>query len=303
MRTLLALLALLLLPAPALAAATVYTGSLVVPVGGTITQASGGTGCVVATAGLYGIGICPTGTASFIAGTNITITGSNPYTINCPLCFQTTGGTITGATIFSNTTTFNGLLTSSVGITNSSATVPVTSGASAAYSKGFAIGNGAGTFSYLGTTASSLGTCSVAGTGLALTVGTTLTSAIDASGNLCTIGTIYYTSARYTKSNIRSADMHGLDVVRSVNANLAWNYKAQYGNPTQTRYGPMADDLPAYISGPNHSRIDLEAAIWTQWDALRSLDAEVQWLRLAVGALVVWCLVLSCFMVRRAKMD
>lgn len=303
MRRLLLALALVLVPLPAFAATTVYTGSLVVPTGGTITQSSGGTGCVLATLGIYSIGNCPVGTASFVAGTNITITGSNPYTIACPLCFLTTGGMISGAVTFSNPTTFNALPTSSVGLTNTSTSIPVTSGASGVYSKGFAIGNGASSFTYLGTTASTLATCNIPGSALAVTVGSTLTTTIDASGNICTIGTMYYTSARFTKQNIRAGGFNGLQVVRAVNADLAWEYQAKYGDSHQTRYGPMADDLPSYISGPKHERIDLEAVVWTEWDAIARLDSEVQDMRIAGFGLTIWCLVLTFLVVRRGKVD
>lgn len=286
-----------LAPLPAEAATTVYTGSLVVPVGNSITLTGAAAGCaLVNSSSIVYQGSCPVGTAAFSGTSPIVITGTNPYTISCPTCLSTAGGTVSGNVTFSGTTTFSGaatfntLPTSTVGITNSSTSVAITSGASGSYSAGFKIGSGAGGFTQLSTTNTALGTCGVAGTALAISASGTLVTTDDTSGNLCTIGAIYYTSARDTKQNIRRAGIDGLAVLRGADFDLAWEYLPQYGDPHQTRYGPMADDLPSYISGPKHDRVDLEALVVTEGIAIKQLDAREKELSAAVLLLLILCL-------------
>ena len=292
-------LALLLLPVPALAASTVYYGSLTVPTGGNITWGAGGTGCVLSTLGIFSVGNCPAGTAAFTAGSNITITGSNPYTIACPNCFQTTGGTVSGATTFASQLTLSGGATSSMAISIPNGAYAFISGASGSYTaSGYWIGNGASTYSKLNTTSSTLCSGTVAGSGLALTVGSSLTTTIDSSGNLCTIGTIYYTSARKDKYDIHTAGIDGLRALAGADFNLAWKYRYPYGDPRQVHYGPMADNLPSYISGPHHDRIDLQALVVTEGVAIQQLASEVAVQRVALIALILWCCALTLAVVR-----
>lgn len=293
MKRILFALLLAFMPTLALAGTPSYTGNVNIPASGSLKLLAGGTGCALVTLGAVSAGNCPVGTAVFAAGTNITITGSNPYTINCPNCAQTTGATFTGAVTFSSTATFNALLTASAGITSSSTSVPITIGTTGNYSPGIKFGT-AGGFSTLATSASSLGTCNISASGMGLfNISGVLIDAWDLAGNQCSSGTIYYTSSRYTKQNIHAADIDGLAVFRDVNFNLAWEYLPKYGDPHQVRYGPMAEDLPAFISGPKRDRIDLEALVVAEGVAIHQLDVEQTILLCIVAGLGFWLLLVS----------
>jgi hypothetical protein len=285
-------LALLLAVLPLSAhAGAVYTGSLVVPIGSTVTLTGSAAGCALFNSSsiLYQ-GICPSGTAAFVAGTNITITGSNPYTINCPLCFTTAGGTI-GAT------TVTGLLTTQAGVTNTSTSVPIISGASGTASSGFKIGSASG-YTQLSATATSV--CGgVTGNALTISSAGTPVVGIDTSGNLCATGTIYYTSDPNAKYDIQPANINGLDAITHADFNLSWRYKGQ----NQVHYGPMATSLPAYIAGPKHDHIDTQALATTEAIAIQQLSHGLQtlWFLEFFTLFVLVLAVVALFVVARAK--
>ncbi len=286
MKRLLLILALALSPGVAHAAGAVYTGSLVVPVGSTITLTGTGSGCaLINSSGIIYQGICPSGTAAFTGTSPIVITGSGPYAITCPTCFTTAGGTVTGSTTFSNP------LTAQQGITSSSISAPVISGISGTASSGFEIGSAAG-FTQLSATSTAV--CGgITGNALTISSAGTAVIGIDTSGNLCSIGTIYYTSDKHDKWDIHSAHIDGLAALESTDFNLAWRYLPKYGNPNQVHYGPMANDLPSYISGPQHNRIDTQALSATEAVAILQLDHEVGWMKVVLVILIIVVGILS----------
>ena len=296
-RKLLAMLVLAFIPHLVMAAAPTYTGNVNIPVGGNLTLLSGGTGCALVTLGQVSGGICPAGTAVFSAGTNITITGSNPYTINCPNCAQLTNTpqTFAGTLTFSNTTTFSSLLTGTAGATFSSSSVPVKVGASGAYTSGGVALGTTGGFAQLTTTSSSIATCAIVGNELALqNPAGSLVDTFDTSGNLCSLGTQYYVSSKSEKRDIRPAWINGLLTIDRADFNLSWEYKRALGVGDQVHYGPMAESLPTFISGPNHGRIDIQALLTTEAVAIQELSA-------LVAMLFVWCLALTIALVRFAR--
>jgi hypothetical protein len=290
MKRILLALVLAFIPCMATAATSPYYGSLVVPVGGNVTYTGSASGCALFNSGILYQGICPVGTAAFVAGTSITITGSNPYTINCPLCFTTAGGTI-GAT------TVTGLLTAQAGVTSSSTSVPIISGASGSASSGFKIGSASG-FTQLSATATSV--CGgVTGNALTISSAGTPIVGLDTSGNLCATGTIYYTSDPSAKYDIHPAGIRGLDAIDAADFNLSWKYKGS----NQVHYGPMATSLPAFISGPNHDRIDTQALATTEAIAIQELSADIHtlWMLEFFTLFFLVLVATGLFVVARAK--
>ncbi len=262
-------LALCALPRAASAAGAVYTGSLVVPTGSTITMVGATAGCVVTnSAGVQVAGICPSGTAAFSAGTNITITGTNPYTINCPLCFQTTGGTVTGATTFNAGVTSTALDISTGGALNFLSTagqlgVP-----------------GSGTV---------VGTVPCTALGVANS-GVAWVDCFDTSGNIGTGGQVTATqfniaSRREWKSDIEYAGIDALSVLDEHHFDLAWHYLPKYGDPNIRHVGPMANDLPTYLSGPRHDAVNVYALAVTDAIAIKQLSAQIEALWVVVATL------------------
>jgi len=287
MRRLLLALALVLFPATASAGA-LYTGSLYVPIGSTVTLQGSTVGCALFNgSGVLYEGVCPSGTAAFSGTLPIVITGSGPYAITCPTCFTTAGGSVSGAT------TFSSLLTASAGINSTSTGVPVTSGASGFASAGYYLGSTAG-FTKLSTTGTSV--CGgVTGNALTITSNATPIIGIDQAGNLCAIGTIYYTSDPKAKTDIAVAHIDGLAAIRGADFDLSWRYKGS----NQVHYGPMATQLPSFISGPNHDHIDTQALATTEAIAIQQLSNQVEAMRWMVAILAGLLVLIGCVAVGR----
>lgn len=295
MRKLLLILALMLLPIPAFAANTVYTGSLVVPTTGSITQSSGGTGCVIATLGIYSIGNCPAGTAAFSAGTNITITGSNPYTISAPNVLPLTGGTLSGAL------TVNAAVTAT-GVTSSGNLTSQGGSGSSCNLQGSEFKN----------TATSGGDWYVY-TGNACTYDASLywrtqsnnvvQMKLDGSGNLTLTNQVTATqfnisSKRAWKQDIQPLSFDALDMLHHT-CWSAYRYRPGHGDPTQTHIGFVADCAPSLLSGKAHDHYDVEAVATTDALAILQLDAQIKVLYACILTLLV--LVVLIAMVAFAK--
>lgn len=289
MKKLVLTLVLTLFPTVASAALPTYTGSFVVPSSANITYTGGGNGCLISTGGVLSIAACPAGTAAFSGSVPIVITGTGPYTITCPTCFVTGGGTVSGASTFSSTLGVNGLLTASAGITSSSTSAPVTSGVAGAASSGFQIGASLG-FTQIHVTAST-GCQSVTGSGLNIKSNGTTIATMDTSGNLGLCGVLYTASKRAYKQDIHPLSVDALQVLHDTNF-VSFRYKAQYANPTQTHLGFIADDTPSILSGPKHDHFEVAALAVVEGKAIQELGQQVQSLTVMVGVLLTLCVVL-----------
>lgn len=298
-RILLVFLVLAVLPTVALAGTPLYTGSVSIPTTGQLTLLSGGTGCALITLGILSPGACPTGTTGIVAGTNITLTGSNPYTINCPLCFQTTGGTVSGATTFSALATFSAATTSQQYQIGTAASAPYAYEFPDASARQVGLGYNCGTVN--GITAAEF-SVDVATLGCLV--------AVDASGNIGTLGQVTATqfnisSLRAYKKDIAPLHLNALSILERT-CWSSYRYRRSFiGNATGPHIGFIADCAPSILSGAAHDHFDLEAVSTVDSLAILQLSARVARLQIALffvaGALVLVTFLLSAAFVFREK--
>jgi hypothetical protein len=263
MKRLLLILLLALIPATASAGVPTYNGNLVVPTGATLTIQGATAGCAIVQANGTIVGaVCPTGTAIFSGTAPIVLTGTGPYAITCPTCFTTTGGTISGATAFSSSATFNGLVTVN---TNANITGRLVVGA--------ATGVGVGGDIAFGRTTSTA----------AAFFGNTLTfldfGVTNGANYTFTGGNVYAplfltTSLRSHKQDIHPLKVDGLAILRATDW-ASFRYLPKYGNPKETHIGYIADDTPSLLSGPKHDHFDAQAVATVDAQAILQLDRRL----------------------------
>lgn len=299
---LLALVGILLPVLPAQAAAPVYAGNLQVVNGANLSFLSGGSGCLLVQNGVAYIAACPVGTVAFSAASPFTVTGTGPYVIGCPTCFTTSGGTVTGATSFSNGITVTG---------NSSFASPLAAGTAAttAYTLiggvsqitnknantplalQFANNSSSTSSTYIGS--NSVNTvqsypCNVLAIG---NYGFAPDICVDNAGHVSTGDSIYAAnffvpSKRAYKYDIQPLSVDALQVLHD--ADLAtFRYRPGHGDPRLPHVGIIADDSPSILSGEKHDHLDIEALATVDAKAILQLDTQIQVLYVILGALML----------------
>lgn len=282
-------------PGIAHAGTPVYAGNLQVTNGANLTFLSGGSGCMLVAGGVAYIAACPVGTVAFSAAAPFTVTGVGPYVIGCPTCFTTTGGTITGATTFSNTVGMSGVLTESAKANFSGGADGgglVNIGTSAANnSDAIHIGSTCATTNRtdLGTN-SAISVNGIAGSAL-LIYCTSGLSAFDTSGNLGILGQMTasqfnVSSKRADKQDIQPLSLDALQVLHHTDW-AAYRYKSEFGDPSIPHIGFIADDTPSVLSGKNHDHNDIEALATIDAQAVLQLESEVRVLILILCAFAI----------------
>jgi hypothetical protein len=290
-----ALVGVLLSVLPAQAGIPIYSGNLQVQNGANLTFLNGASGCLLVNNGTVYTAACPIGTVAFSASSPFTVTGVGPYVIGCPTCFTTTGGTITGATIFSTGTTFqtaatfqNGLSSSAGGIF-SEAGYPSLANAFSWHS------GGAGNVSGIGASATAT-VQSVGGSLFVIGDGTTHDLSMNTSGDMGVRGQVSATqfnvlSKRAYKFDIQPLSFDALQVLHHTNFE-AFRYRPGHGDPRLPHIGIIADDSPSVLSGEKHDHLDIEALATVDGAAILQLDAQMQVLYILIATLTILVLML-----------
>lgn len=291
MRAFVVMLVLAAIPALAPAQSTLYTGSLNVPAGGFITFASGGNGCAIVTNGQIIPANCPAGTASFAGSGPIVISGTNPYTISCPTCLLTSGGSTIGLVTFTQGLTLNGTLPMIIASTNQQLQFS-------------SANNGAAvSFTSINAHATTLGPdtsgaqADTVGCGLYAVEYASVgpRACVDTAGNGGFVGDVWanafhITSKRSLKKDIAPIHINALQTL----ADTCWSQYAYRGLDTYERHtGFIGDCAPSILSGPKHDHFDVEAVATVDALAIMQLEHDVYVLAAFVALLFFGCIILT----------